>query len=34
MYVWIETYGDIFEENYVFKDITKNIGISITKKRE
>ena len=25
--LWMETFGDIFEENYVFKDITKNIEI-------
>lgn len=23
--LWMETFGDIFEENYAFKDITKNI---------
>lgn len=25
--LWMETFGDIFEENYPFKDITKNIKI-------
>ena len=25
--LWMETFGDVFEKNYVFKDITKNIEI-------
>ena len=25
--LWMETFGDIFEDNYVFKDIIKNINI-------